>query len=323
LGRGTIIPVSTTGHTYSVGDRLIRVSMTVVVLGVAVVAGWVSYWHAVAVIERYGAEDELSAHLVPVTVDGMIYASSMVLLWCARYQLKVPALARWALALGIAATLAANILHGIERGALAAALAAWPAIALVIAYELTMWVIRSGREVSERVAVAASERATAPLTFPDVEDGVPAQQNVGDRPVVGDRELVGRGGLAGQARRAFAASLTESTAVQDRVTDRADRADRADRTDRIDRADRTAQADRTEVREPLAQAIGPWDERSDRQARAVPGDDQTSGDRRVQVAALLAQDPQMTGAAIGRALGLSEPHGRRLRREVLNEGRDG
>ncbi|WP_203971795.1 DUF2637 domain-containing protein [Planotetraspora silvatica] len=338
--------MSTTGHTYSVGDRLIRVSMTVVVLGVAVVAGWVSYWHAVAVIERYGAEDELSAHLVPVTVDGMIYASSMVLLWCARYQLKVPALARWALALGIAATLAANILHGIERGALAAALAAWPAIALVIAYELTMWVIRSGREVSERVTVEASERAmaTGPLTVPDVENGVPAQQNEGDRPVVGDRELVGRGGLAGQARRAFAASLTESTAVQDRVTDRADWADRTDsgRTDRADRADRTDpgrtdhtdradpggtdrtdRADRTEVREPLAQAIRPWDERSDRQGLAVPGDDQMSGDRRAQVAALLAQDPQMTGAAIGRALGLSEPHGRRLRREVLSESRDG
>jgi hypothetical protein len=305
--------VNITGHTYSVGDRLIRVSMTAVVLGVAVVAGWVSYWHAVAVIERYGAEDELSAHLVPVTVDGMIYASSMVLLWCARYQLKVPALARWALALGIAATLAANILHGIERGALAAALAAWPAIALVIAYELTMWVIRSGREVSERVMVAANERAraTGPLTVPDIEDGVPAPQNVVDRPVLGDRELIGRGGLAGQARRAFAASLTDSTAVQDRVTDRTDRTDHTDR------------ADRTQVREHLTPAIGPWDERSDRQGPAVPGDDLAGGDRRAQVAALLAQDPQMTGAAIGRALGLSEPHGRRLRREVLNEGRDG
>jgi hypothetical protein len=314
--------VSITGHIYSAGDRLIRVSMTVVVLGVAVVAGWVSYWHAVAVIERYGAEDELSAHLVPVTVDGMIYASSMVLLWCARYQLKVPALARWALALGIAATLAANILHGIERGALAAALAAWPAIALVIAYELTMWVIRSGREVSERAVAEAKDRAlaTGPLTVPDVEGGVPAPQNVGDRPTAGDRELIGRGGLAGQARRAFAASLTDSTAVQDRVTDRADRTDRTERAERADRADHT---DRTGVREHLPPVVGPWDERSDRQVPATPGDDQVSGDRRAQVAALLAQDPQMSGAAIGRALGLSEPHGRRLRREVLNESRDG
>jgi hypothetical protein len=124
--------------------------MTVVVLAVAAVAAWVSYWHAVAVIEKYGAEDELSAHLVPATVDGMIYASSMVLLWCARYRLAVPALARWALALGVAATLAANILHGIERGPLAAALAAWPAIALVISYELIMWVVRSGRELADR-----------------------------------------------------------------------------------------------------------------------------------------------------------------------------
>ncbi|WP_204075487.1 DUF2637 domain-containing protein [Planotetraspora phitsanulokensis] len=317
--------MSITGHTYSVGDRLIRVSMTVVVLGVAAVAGWVSYWHAVAVIERYGAEDELSAHLVPVTVDGMIYASSMVLLWCARYQLKVPALARWALALGIAATLAANVLHGIERGALAAALAAWPAIALVIAYELTMWVIRSGREVSERVAVAVEESvaATRPLAVPDAVDDVSAPQAPGERPVVGDRELMGRGGLAGQARRAFAASLTDSSAVQDRVSDRADRADRAESADRAERAERGERVERTAVREHMPSAIGPWDERPDRQGKAVPEEEQASGDRRTQVAALLAQDPQMTGAAIGRALGLSEPHGRRLRREVLNDTKDG
>ncbi|GAA4569590.1 DUF2637 domain-containing protein [Planotetraspora kaengkrachanensis] len=314
--------MSITGHTYSIGDRLIRVSMTVVVLGVAAVAGWVSYWHAVAVIERYGAEDELSAHLVPVTVDGMIYASSMVLLWCARYQLKVPALARWALALGIAATLAANVLHGIERGALAAALAAWPAIALVIAYELTMWVIRSGREVAERAAVTTEE----PVAMPDALADVPGPEDVGERPVVGDRELVGRGGLAGQARRAFAASLTDTSAVQDRVSDRADRIERADRvepTDRVEPADRVERADRTSVREHMPSAIGPWDERPLRQGQAVPEEEQTSGDRRAQVAALLAQDPQMTGAAIGRALGMSEPHGRRLRREVLNEGKDG
>ncbi|GAA3591689.1 hypothetical protein GCM10022419_088180 [Nonomuraea rosea] len=146
------------------GDRLIRVSMTAVVLAVAAVAAWVSYWHAVAVIEKYGAEDELSAHLVPATVDGMIYASSMVLLWCARYRLAVPALARWALALGVAATLAANILHGIERGPLAAALAAWPAIALVISYELIMWVVRSGREIADRTHDPLAERAPDPLT---------------------------------------------------------------------------------------------------------------------------------------------------------------
>jgi hypothetical protein len=46
-------------------------------------------------------------------VDGLIYASSMVLLDCARREVPVPALARWLLGLGIAATLAANVAHGL------------------------------------------------------------------------------------------------------------------------------------------------------------------------------------------------------------------
>jgi hypothetical protein len=169
IGHGSMPRVSAIRQARRGGDQLIRVSMTAVVLAVAAVAAWVSYWHAVAVIEKYGAEDEMSAHLVPASVDGMIYASSMVLLWCARYRLAVPALARWALALGIAATLAANILHGIERGPLAAALAAWPAIALVISYELIMWVVRSGRELADRVHAGSGEPGQA------LADVAPAQ----------------------------------------------------------------------------------------------------------------------------------------------------
>jgi hypothetical protein len=43
----------------------------------------------------------------------------------------VPALARWLLGLGIAATLAANVARGLGHGVSAAAVAAWPAVALV------------------------------------------------------------------------------------------------------------------------------------------------------------------------------------------------
>ena len=54
--------------------------------------------------------------LVPLTVDGLIYASSMVLLDSARREAPVPALTRWLLGLGIAATLAANVAHGLGHG---------------------------------------------------------------------------------------------------------------------------------------------------------------------------------------------------------------
>jgi hypothetical protein len=53
-------------------------------------------------------------------------------------------LARWLLRLGIVATLAANVAHGLGQGLIGAAVGAWPAIALVGSYELLMMVIHNG-----------------------------------------------------------------------------------------------------------------------------------------------------------------------------------
>ena len=53
----------------------------------------------------------------------------------------------WLLALGIVATLAANVLHGLDHGPIGAAVAAWPALALVGSYELLMTLIRTSASV--------------------------------------------------------------------------------------------------------------------------------------------------------------------------------
>jgi hypothetical protein len=50
-----------------------------------------------------------TARLIPLRADGLIYAISMAMLDSARRGIQVPALARWLLGLGIAATLAANV----------------------------------------------------------------------------------------------------------------------------------------------------------------------------------------------------------------------
>ena len=63
----------------------------------------------------------------------------------ARRKTPIPVLARWLLGLGIAATLAANVAHGLGHGLIGAAVAAWPAVALVGSYELLMMVIRSSQ----------------------------------------------------------------------------------------------------------------------------------------------------------------------------------
>jgi hypothetical protein len=54
----------------------------------------------------------------------------MAMLDSARRGVRVPALARWLLGLGIAATLAANVAHGLGHGPIGATVAAWPVVAL-------------------------------------------------------------------------------------------------------------------------------------------------------------------------------------------------
>lgn len=94
-------------------DRPIRWATTGAVLCVAIVAAVVSYRHAFALVRTYG-EAGWTAGLVPLTVDGLIFASSMVLLHSARRKSPAPVLARCLHGLGITATLAANAAHGLD-----------------------------------------------------------------------------------------------------------------------------------------------------------------------------------------------------------------
>ena len=67
----------------------------------------------------------------------------MVVLYAGRHRVPVPALARWLLGLGIAATLTANMAQGWSHGPVGAVVAAWPAVSLVGSYELLVWLIRT------------------------------------------------------------------------------------------------------------------------------------------------------------------------------------
>jgi hypothetical protein len=124
-------------------DRLIRWSTIVVVLLVAAGAGVVSYGHAYELVHTHG-ESGAAAVIGPATVDGMIYASGMVLLQAARYRLRPPRLAHVGLWLGIVATIAANVAHGIGHGLVGALVSAWPAVALIVSYHQLMRLIRTG-----------------------------------------------------------------------------------------------------------------------------------------------------------------------------------
>ena len=124
----------------------------------AVVAAVVSYEHAYALVRAHG-EIGWTAHLIPLTVDGLIWASSMVMLDSVRRGVPVPSLARWLLGLGIAATLAANVAHGLGHGLIGAAVAAWPAVALVGSYELLMLIIRGTQQTTGDVSPEIGQKA--------------------------------------------------------------------------------------------------------------------------------------------------------------------
>jgi hypothetical protein len=138
--------------------RTIRWSTAAAVIGVAAVAAVVSYEHAYALVHAHG-ETGRTARLIPLTVDGLIWASSMVMLDSARRKVPVPALAGWLLGLGIAATLAANVAHGLGHGPVGAAVGAWPAVALVGSYEFLMMIIRGAQSESPVPGVADTPNA--------------------------------------------------------------------------------------------------------------------------------------------------------------------
>jgi hypothetical protein len=131
----------------SAADRAVRWSTIAAVAGVALIAGWVSYVHAWEVVRAHGEAGPVG-RVYPGTIDGLIYAASMAMLDAARRGVPAPRLARWLLGAGIGATLFANVLAGAAAGPLGAAVAAWPALALVGSYEFSHPVVAVSRDVA-------------------------------------------------------------------------------------------------------------------------------------------------------------------------------
>ncbi len=82
----TVVPEDGHGPCHQVDDRG-------AVVGVAAVAAVASYEHAYDLVRAHG-EAGWTARVVPLTVEGLIYASSMVMLDSAHRKAPVPALAR-------------------------------------------------------------------------------------------------------------------------------------------------------------------------------------------------------------------------------------
>lgn len=160
------------------GDRVIRLATAAVVCAVAAFAAVVSYSHIYGPGRAHG-QDGPAARLLPLSVDGLILAASLVLLHEARNDRDAPRLARLMLWLGIGATVGANIAFGAGYGLLGALISAWPAVAFIGSVEIATQQVRRTRaphaavggpavpgdvEQAVRAAYAASVAAGAPLS---------------------------------------------------------------------------------------------------------------------------------------------------------------
>jgi hypothetical protein len=123
-------------------DQAIRHGTSAVVLTVGGFAAAVSYSHIYDLASTH-RQDTLDARLLPLCVDGLIIAASFVMLHETRADRDAPKLARWMLALGVAATVAANVLYGIHGGALASVISAWPAVSFLGCAEMLMYLLRA------------------------------------------------------------------------------------------------------------------------------------------------------------------------------------
>ncbi len=148
------------------GDRLIRAATAAVVVAVAGFAAAVSYAHIYDLGRAHG-QSGAAARLLPLSVDGLILAASLVLLHEARNGRGAPVLARVMLWLGISATVGANAAYGAPFGALGVLVSTWPAAAFVGAAEMVMLLVRRSRATGGLEAAGS-----APPVPADVNEAV-------------------------------------------------------------------------------------------------------------------------------------------------------
>jgi Protein of unknown function (DUF2637) len=118
-----------------------KILTALAVLLVAAIAAVISYQHVVAPAIRYG-QPPLAAYLLPVSIDGLVAVSSLVMLRAARIGVSAPWLARTGLVLAVIATLACNVGYGVAHGWPGALLSGWPAVAFVVAAETAITMTR-------------------------------------------------------------------------------------------------------------------------------------------------------------------------------------
>ena len=146
-------------------DKAIRVLTAFAVLVVAAIAAVISFVQIEHLAVTHG-QTMLAAMLLPLSIDGTVAASSLVMLRSARMTLPTPMLARVMLVLAVLATLACNVLFGAGFGIVGALLSGWPAVAFIGCAEMAIGMIRRARSTAPD---AAADDVSIPASIPAPE----------------------------------------------------------------------------------------------------------------------------------------------------------
>jgi Protein of unknown function (DUF2637) len=147
------------------GQAWIQAATTVSVALLAAIAAAVSYGHMHLLALEHGQGAWASA-VIPLSVDGMIVASSMSLLLDSRLGRRGGVLPWVLLMIGAVASLAANIAAA-EPSLAGRVIAAWPSFALTASYELLMRQVRQLAAAQAAPDAEAQSRGVVAAVMPD------------------------------------------------------------------------------------------------------------------------------------------------------------
>ena len=146
----------------SQADTTIRAAAGVTVIGLAGIAGAISYSHMTELAHLHG-EIGWRAHMLPLSVDGLEIVASLVLLADKRAPRRSGRLPWVALIAGSGASFAANIAVG-GSDWIGRAVSGWPAFALLMAVKLLFGLLEHPTEQSAEQR--AAEAAAGPVHVP-------------------------------------------------------------------------------------------------------------------------------------------------------------
>jgi len=202
-------------------DRYRTLTAAAVLLLVAAVAAIVSYIHVASLAIRYG-QPPIAAYLLPVSIDGLVATSSLVMLRAARTNVSAPWLAGTGLVLAVLATLACNVAYGLPHGWPGALLSGWTAVAFVVAAEMAIAMTRrrpakvassgQGGHADTPKTVAKRGHAAPKVARPSVADTEAAALSaLSADPVMTHKQLAAAIGTSERTARRVRARLNGAT----------------------------------------------------------------------------------------------------------------